>query len=113
MLATEYAIYYGIAPQSENETDLAFRSRVSGILRDHGQIIEAHEVYSDKRYDAEDGADVMTGIMGAVAQAMQDKHYGSHGARQIGDDFAAGMLVQNPEPKLDPMAAMMAMLLFG
>ena len=55
----------------------------------------------------------MTGIIGAVAQAMQGKHYGSSGVRQIGDDFAVGTLVQNPEPERDPLVAMLAMLMFG
>ena len=111
MLATEYASYYGIAPQGDDETDAAFRSRVSGILRDRGQIIEAHEAYQDAFYDQSD--DVMTGIVGAMAQAMQRTNYGSHGARQIDDDFAVGTVVQNPKPEVDPMMAMLMVAMFG
>lgn len=111
MLATDYAAYYKIAPQDKDETDFEFRSRVSGILRDRGQIIEAHEAYADKRY--EDSDDVMTGVIGAIAQALHGTNYGSHGARQLDDDFAVGTLMQNPKPEVDPMMALMAALLFG
>jgi hypothetical protein len=111
MLATDYAAYYKIAPQGKGESDFDFRSRVSGILRDRGQIIEAHEAYADKFFDESD--DVMTGVMGAVAQAFHGTDYGSRGVRQIGDDFAVGTLVKNPKPKVDPMMALMAVMLFG
>ena len=113
MLATEYASYYEIAPQGDDETDSAFRSRVGGILRDRGQIIEAHEAYQDRRYDDDDGGDVMTGIMGAMAQALHRTNYGSHGERQIDDDFAVGTVVQNPKPEVDPMMAMLMVAMFG
>jgi hypothetical protein len=111
MLATDYAGYYGIAPQGDNETDVAFRSRVSGILRDRGQIIEAHEAYADERY--EDSDNVMTGITGAMAQALHGTNYGSYGVRQIDDDFAVGTIVQNPKPEIDPMMAMLMVAMFG
>ena len=111
MLATEYAEYYGIAPQGENENSSAFRSRVAGVLRDQGRIIEAHEAQQDARY--EDNEQVMDGILGAAAQAMQGTHYGSTGERLVGDDIAAGYLVRYPKPKLDPDMALLAMLMFG
>ena len=64
MLATEYAEWYGIEAQGENESDSAFQNRVSGELRKAGHIIEAHEVAQNKRYDASDGDMVMAGIAG-------------------------------------------------
>ena len=111
MLATDYAGYYGIASQGEGEPDGAFRSRVAGALRDMGKIIEAHEAQQDARY--EDSEDVQTGIMGAMAQVMQGRDYGQRGAGQVGNDIAAGTFVRYPKPEIDPMAAMLAVLMFG
>lgn len=111
MLATEYAQYYGIASQGEGEADMVFRNRVSGALRDMGHIIEAHEAWQDKLYDQSD--DVMTGVIGAVAQVLQGVDYGSRGASQVGDDIAAGAIVQNPQHKMDANMALFAMLLLS
>lgn len=78
-------------------------------MRDNGKLIEAHEVFNNQRY--EQGGDVMTGILGAVTQAMQGVNYGSHGERQIGDDFASGVVAQNPEQGLSPAEAMIMLML--
>ena len=109
MLATEYAREYGIEGQRDGERDVEFRSRVSGALRDMGRVIEAHEAYQDARHDQ--SSEVITGLMGAVAQAMQEVNYGSRGERQIGDDIAAGVVVQ--APKEDPLTLMMAMMMMS
>lgn len=109
MLATEYAQYYQIEAQREGESDVDFRSRVSGALRDKGNIIEAHEVYQDKRYENSDRT--MTGIVGAAAQALQGVSYGSSGERQVGDDIAAGVVSR--APKDDPAMLLLAALLLG
>ncbi len=109
MLVTEYAQYYNIEAQRAGESDLQFRGQVAGALRDAGNIIEAHEAYNDAHY--EDGGNVLTGIIGAIAQAMQGIDYGSHGERQIGDDFAAGVVAQ--APKQDAAMLLLAMALFG
>ena len=93
-LANEYAGYLGLT-QNEGEGDDAFKSRVTGELRAQGQIIEAHEAYSGRRYDDPDQGPTgpMTGIFGAVAQAMQGREYSPHDPeRQIGDDIAAGVV---------------------
>lgn len=111
MLATEYAEYYGINPQGEGETDEAFRCRVAGELRDLGRIIEAHEAHQDASYDQND--DVMTGIIGALAQTMQGRNYERSGSRQVGDDIAAGIVARNPKNDIDPMAALLAVLMFS
>lgn len=103
-LAREYAGYYGVT-QREGENDDAFRSRVSGELRRQGSIIEAHEAYSGKRWDAEDqgATGPMAGIFGAVAQAMQGRDYSPNDPeRQIGDDIAAGVVARAGE---DPTRA--------
>jgi len=111
MLATEYAKYYNIEPQRDNESDSNFKSRVSGKLRDAGNIIEAHEVAQDKRYDADGGENVMAGIAGAMAMAMQGKDYGSKGSSLIGDEIAAGRKAMSPKKEIDPTMLLMKILL--
>lgn len=108
MLATDYAKYYNIAPQGKDESDSAFRGRVSGELRDAGHIIEAHEVFNDERYEQSDN--VMSGIIGAMAQALQGVNYGSKGEHQVGDDFACGEYVKHHKEQ-DPAMLLMALLL--
>ena len=104
MLATEYARQFNIDPQRPDESDDAFKSRVAGELRDKGEIIYAHEAAADAYYDQSD--DAMTGIFGAVAQAMQGRDYHVSGIAQIDTDFAAGKVVQTP--KADPMLLLLA-----
>lgn len=111
MLATKYASYYGIAPQQDNETDAAFRDRVSGALRDMGHIIEAHEAFRDERY--EQSGHVMTGVFGALAQALQGVDYHRTGASQVGDDIAAGTIIESRKPKMTPEEALFMVTLFG
>lgn len=108
MLATEYAKHYKIDPQREGESDPDFQERVSGALLDAGRILEAHEVYQNERYETDDG--VMTGVIGAVAQAMQKRNYGSKGVKQIGDDLAAGIVAQHPR-RQDPVEILLLALL--
>ena len=98
-IAHEYADYLGIK-QSEGENEDAFKSRVAGVLKKKGSIIEAHEAFSGRRYDDEEqgATGPMAGIFGAVAQAMQGREYSpSDPERQIGDDIAAGVLAQRGE----------------
>jgi hypothetical protein len=111
MLATDYAQRYGIPAQGPDEDDIEFKGRVSGVLRDAGNFIEAHEVHADQFFDQSD--DVMTGIMGAVAQVWSGKTYGKSGYTQVGDDIAVGTIVQHPKPEVDPMMALMAVMMFG
>ena len=109
MLATQYADFYGVAPQQDDESDYLFRHRVAGTLRNMGKLIEAHEVQQDARI--EDSEDVLTGVIGAVALALQGIDYGVGGEQQVGCDIAAGHLVKSPQPKLSPEAALLAVLL--
>lgn len=108
-LATEYAQYYKIEPQKEGESDADFRGRVAGVLRGAGNIVEAHEAFNNERFDQSD--DVLTGIMGAAAMALQDKNYGSTGERLIDDEFAAGTIAR--APKKDDSALLLLALLLG
>lgn len=108
MLATEYAEYYNIEPQADNEDDLQFKERVSGELRDMGKIIEAHEAFQDERY--EENEDVITGFMGAMAQALHG-NYNKSGSTQVGDDIAVGHVVKKPQAQMTPEEALIAMLL--
>lgn len=110
MLATEYAQYFSIEAQREGESDADFRGRVAGELRARGELIYANEAYYDKRIDYA-GGDVMTGVTGAVAQVYQGIDYGSKGARQLDDDFAAGVVAS--APKKDDAMILLAALLFG
>ena len=111
MLATEYASCYKIAPQESNETDSAFRHRVSGALCAMGHIIEAHEAFRDERY--EQSEDVMTGVTGALVQALQGVDYGSRGPPQVGDDIAAGTLLNSKKPRMTPDMALLRVTMFG
>ncbi len=94
MLATEYAKYYKIDKQQEDEDDLVFRSRVAGVLRDMGHIIEAHEAQQNAHHD--ESNQVMTGVFGAIAQAFHGIDYNRSGEQQVGDDIAVGAVMQNP-----------------
>ena len=89
MLATKYAQYYKIEAQQKDESDMDFRQRVSVTLREKGHIIEAHEAYQDKF--CEDSDNVVTGIFGAIAQALSGTRYGGD---PVGNDIAAGTLVR-------------------
>ncbi len=108
MLATEYAEYYSIASQEESESDYTFRNRVANALREMGHVIEAHEAFQDKRYEQSD--DVMGGVIGAMAQALQGTNYSGD---PIGNDIAAGVVAQDDRPKLTPEMALLMIELFG
>ena len=109
MLVAEYAGYYNIAPQAEGESDTNFRHRVAGELRNQGHIIEAHEAQQNARYD--ESSNVMDGIAGAMAMALQGVNYGSTGSRLVGDEIAAGAVVRNPKPEMSMAEIMIAMML--
>jgi len=109
MLATQYAEYYKITPQTEKESDYNFRHRVAGELRDMGKIIEAHEAQQDERYENSDS--VMAGVAGALAQALQGVDYGVSGVQQVGCDIAAGGIALNPKKELSPEMLLMACLM--
>jgi len=108
MLATQYAEYYGIEAQKEDESEAAFCSRVAVRLREMGKIIEAHEAYNDEQYESSDA--VMTGVFGAVAQALQGCSYGGD---PIGNDIAAGVVVQYPREGTPEEWVFLAALMSG
>lgn len=110
-IATEYAKIWKLESQKEGESDADFRGRVADALRDAGSIIEAHEAFNNERY--EEGDDVMTGIIGAAAQALQGRNYGSTGERKFDDDFATGTIVQAPKDDNAAMALLAVLLLGG
>ena len=112
MLATQYAEWHKIEGQRAGESDTAFRERVSGALRDAGNIIEAHEVAQNARWDAEDGGMVQTGIAGALAMDLQGVSYGRKGSALVGDEIAAGVLATSAQQDKDPTMALLAMMLF-
>lgn len=108
MLATEYAEYYEIEAQGDDEPDTTFRNRVANVLRESGRLIEAHEAYQDERYEQSDN--VMGGVIGAVAQALQGTNYSGD---QIGNDIAAGVVARDNRPKVPPEMALLMVALFG
>lgn len=90
MLATEYANYYELEPQVEDESNFDFKRRVSIALRKAGHLIEAHEAYQDARWDQNDN--VLTGIAGAIAQAIAGVSYSGD---PVGNDIAAGTIARH------------------
>lgn len=102
---------YNLPAQGATESDCDFRHRIAGSLRDMGNLIEAHEAQQNARYDDdENGKDVITGVMGAMAQALQGVDYRVHGQQQIGCDMAAGAIVRHKKEEMSPQ---LAMLLLG
>lgn len=97
MLATEYARHYGIDPQGETETDSAFRHRVAGRLRDMGKVILAHEAQRNERI--EDSRDVLTGVQGAIVQAIQGIDYNASGEMQSGLSYNGLTTGKSPQKR--------------
>jgi hypothetical protein len=120
-VTAERAKEYNLPPQGPEESESAFRDRISGALRSMGHIIEAHEAATGKLYN--DGGenpldDPMTGIMGALAQKMQGTKYPANtGSDQVGLDVAAGVHATNKRhgalDGLSPELAILACALFG
>lgn len=105
--ARAHGDYLGL-PQKEGETDVAFRERIAGVLRGKGQIIEAHEVRTGRRYDdpEQDEMGTMVGIIGAITQEMIGHRYSPlDDERQVGDDLAVGIVATNPDRSLDAIRA--------
>jgi len=94
-ITAQRASEYNIEPQGEKESDAVFRDRVSGRLRDMGRIIEAHEAQTNMLHNDPSG-DPMVGIMGALAQKLQDRDYHVRGSSQVDCDISAGHFVRNP-----------------
>jgi hypothetical protein len=107
--ASMLAEYYGYEAQRDTETGHAFALRVAENLRRDGHMIEAHELTQGCRWDDQGHGDaVMNGIVGAIANAMHRP-----GSCSIGEDIAAGVVVQNPEPKPSLAAMLMMVELLG
>jgi hypothetical protein len=105
-ITAQRANEFNIKPQQHDESEQAFRQRVSSTLRDMGYVIEAHEAFADKLYDE---GNTMDGIIGYVAQAMQGVSYSGD---KIGNDIAAGVVAKKPkrDDTADALLLMMAML---
>ena len=109
--ARAHAGYLGLSLNA-GESDVAFRSRIAGILRSRGSIIEAHEVSSGRRYDDPEQGSMgpMVGIIGAVAQALAGHEYSPNDPeRQVGDDIAAGLITRNPDRTAESIGAILSM----
>lgn len=120
LVTAQRAQEYNLPPQGPDESESAFKNRISGALRDMGHIIEAHEAATGKLYN--DGGDdpmsnPMTGIMGVLAQKMQGVDYHQSASNQVGMDVAAGYVATHKKPGalegLSPELLVMAAALFG
>lgn len=108
-MALFYANEYGIS-RREGESERTFFFRVATRLREDGKIIEAHEIVADARYETSD--QVMNGVMGACAKALQGRDYSGDPA---GSDIAAGICHKSPGLKMgtSPQMAALIVELFG
>ncbi|OGZ70762.1 MAG: hypothetical protein A2904_02555 [Candidatus Staskawiczbacteria bacterium RIFCSPLOWO2_01_FULL_33_9] len=111
-LALSYGVDFGVLRLWAESND-AYRERLSGVLRGSGKIIEAHEVFSGRRYDDPEQGVVgpMAGITGALAQAMSGRDYSPHNPeRQIGDDIATGVVVKEGRKLEESIARIFGLL---
>lgn len=92
-----YAKDLGMKPGDE-EGERGFRERVAGELRSAGRVIEAHEVIVG-RWRSRRGGAVRGGRAGARAGAADR----GDPVRQLGDEFALGVLASAPPNPLDAM----------
>jgi len=114
-ITAQRAQEFGLIPQGTEESDSAFKERVSGELRNMGYMIEAHEAQCNRLYDDPgDGRnDPMTGIFGAMSQQLHGVNYHIEGRDQIGADIAAGYIAQNPKKEMSADLALLMVELFG
>ncbi len=105
----ELAKYHKIDPQGSDESESAFKHRVSGALREMGHLIEAHEAFHNQRYDEEGGGALnpMVGLLGAAALASAGRDFGGSGTSRIGDEMMAGVIAKEPRRSDDSAAMMM------
>ncbi|MEK7543738.1 MAG: hypothetical protein AAB557_02635 [Patescibacteria group bacterium] len=104
----ERAKEHNLPPQGKDESDKAFRFRISSALRDMGFPIEAHEAYCNALYDQ--SQDVLTALYGVVTQETK-RDYGQTDGERVGDDIATGIVVRTPAREVDPMAMLLAAFL--
>lgn len=109
MLATEYAKYHRIDPQGKGETNSEFKHRVAGRLRDMGKVILAHEAQRNERI--EDSRDVMVGVQGAIAQAIQGVNYNVSGEMQVGVDICAGEIAMDNKSRPSVESLLLAIMM--
>ncbi len=98
-LAENYGKYYEI-PRLGCESDSDYRRKVAGELRTRGNLIEAHEALSGRRYDDPNQGPLvpMTGLMGAMAKTLQGiEHFPNDPERQVENDVDAGIIIRNED----------------
>ena len=103
-----YAKKFG-AIRASDEAEDSFRLRVAALCRQSGLLIEATEMEFNERYERSET--VQTAIVGNLARKLQ----GIEDRNSVGDDLAAGFLVQNPKPirSISPDLAVLFIQLFG
>lgn len=114
-IAQQYASHYNLEPKGDQESNARFRERVADHVRKQGLYVDAHEVlnncYHDEKREGEDANPVVTGVTGVCALGLN----GTLGRRAttVGDDIAAGVVVQNHDPDRDEALILWAMMLGG
>ncbi len=102
-LVNDYASSLNMT-QQEGESFKQFQDRVAIELRRQGQIIEAHEVFSGKRWDDENQNPLtgpLAGTIGAIINEGRSKTlHQDDPFRQIGDEIALGATAIAPENPL-------------
>lgn len=108
----EMARYLGLSEQQDGESDRDFRIRVADVLRGKGRLIESQEILVGRRFDDPANPPVgvlgnpLTGVAGALAQAMQGIDY-----RNAEDDAVAGAYaLAPPDPAKEAMRRAFDML---
>lgn len=97
----EMAKHLGLPKQQDGEDERSFRIRVATVLRGKGRLIESQEILCGRRYDDPANPPVgslgnpLTGVAGAIAQAMQGIDY-----HHVEDDAVAGALALAPPDPL-------------
>jgi hypothetical protein len=117
-ITAQRAADYKLPPQAKDESDSAFRERIAGAIREKGgpdSIIEAHEARTNRLYNEPSDnpmSDPMTGIVGALAQALHGINYHPrNGIDQVGNDTALGTVMRLQEDEMTPETAHMLMAL--
>lgn len=96
------AQYLGLPGQRDSENERDFRIRIAAALRANGQLIEAQEILTGRRYDDPGGPPIgalgnpLTGVAGAIASAMDGIDFGGSDEQRVEDDAAMGVIALSP-----------------
>lgn len=108
----EMASYLSLEGQRESECDRDFRLRVAGVLRGRGQIIEAQEILTGRRFDDPSNPPLgefgnpLTGVAGAMAAALHGISFPTSNETRVEDEAVMGALsLAPPDPAKEAIRA--------